>query len=123
MHDGVFRYTMSWWMPFRLSSAPSCFQKMMSTIFASIPGVAVFLYDIVVYAPGIESHNKRLQRVAQALLENNLTLNEVKCCFAAPAIYFVGFRLQSGGFPLGSRTSTPSTGSQNRPQPPRRPHF
>jgi len=83
-------------MPFGLSAAPS-FQKVISTIFASIPGVAVFLDDIVVHTPDIESHNKRLQRVAQALLENNLTLNKGKCCFAAPAIYFVGFRLSARG--------------------------
>ncbi|KAJ8356463.1 hypothetical protein SKAU_G00192570 [Synaphobranchus kaupii] len=99
-HAGVFRYTR---MPFGLSSAPSCFQKVMSTILAGIPGVAVFLDDIVVHAPDLETHNKCLQGVAQTLLENNLTLNGEKCCFAAPAIDFVGFRLSAKGIaPLQS---------------------
>ncbi|KAG1936342.1 gag-pol fusion protein [Pimephales promelas] len=93
-HAGVFRYTL---MAFGLSSAPSCFQKVMSTILAGIPGVAVFLDDIVNHAQHIETHNKHLQRVAQALLQNNLTLNPEKCCFAAPAIDFVGFRLSVCG--------------------------
>jgi len=53
--------------------------------------------------PASQHHNKHLQRVAQALLENNLTLNEGKCCFAAPAIDFVGFRLSTRGIaPLQS---------------------
>lgn len=44
-HAGMFRYT---WMPFGLNSAPSCFQKVMTTILAGIPGVTVYLDDIVV---------------------------------------------------------------------------
>lgn len=99
-HMGVFRYTR---MPFGLSSAPSCFQKVMSTILAGIPGVSVFLDDIVVHAPDTETHNNRLQRVAEALLHNNLTLNAAKCSFAAPAIDFVGFNLSAKGIaPLQS---------------------
>lgn len=47
-HTGVFRYTR---MPFGLSSAPSCFQKIMSSIFAGIPGVSLYLDDIVVHGP------------------------------------------------------------------------
>jgi len=78
-HAGVFQYTR---MPFGLCSTPRCFKKVMSTIFASIPDVAVFLDNIVVHAPNIESHNKRIQRVAQALPENKLTLNVGKCCFS-----------------------------------------
>ena len=42
-HMGVFRYTR---MPFSLSSAPSCFQKIMATIFAAVPEVVVYLDDI-----------------------------------------------------------------------------
>lgn len=38
-HKGVFRYKR---MAFGLCSAPSCFQKIMASILAGIPGVAVF---------------------------------------------------------------------------------
>ncbi|KAJ7998292.1 hypothetical protein DPEC_G00221180 [Dallia pectoralis] len=43
-HTGLYRYTR---MPFGLSSAPSCFQKIMSTILASCPGTVAYLDDIV----------------------------------------------------------------------------
>ncbi len=91
-HTGVYRYTS---MPFGLSAAPSCFQKMMTTILAGFPTVAVFLDDIVVRVAEIQTHNDRLNRVASAFMEHNFTLNAEKYKFATSAIDFVGFRLTS----------------------------
>jgi len=74
---------------FGLSSAPSCFQKIMASIFAGIPGVASYLDDIVVHKATAKSHDKR-----------------EKCVFAAPAIEFVGFYLSADGtYPLHSNTA------------------
>ncbi|XP_019737023.1 uncharacterized protein K02A2.6-like [Hippocampus comes] len=99
-HMGVFRYTR---MPFGLSSAPSCFQKIMATIFAGIPGVVVYLDDIVVHGATAASHDERLTRVLEVLSHHNLTLNGEKCIFSAPVIEFVGFRLNADGLsPLHS---------------------
>ena len=101
-HKGVFRYKH---MAFGLSSAPSCFQKIMASIFAGIPGVAIYLDDIVVHGATVESHDERLHRVFSALAKHHLTLNGEKCVFAAPAIEFVGFRLSADGiYPLHSNT-------------------
>ncbi len=47
-HAGVFRYTR---MPFGLSSAPSCFQKIMVSVLAGIPGVAIYLDNVVIHGP------------------------------------------------------------------------
>lgn len=101
-----------------LSSAPSCFQKIMTTIFAGIPGVAVFLDDIVVHGATPVAHDERLARVLDVLARHTLTLNEEKCTFAAPVIEFVGFRLvprpqptsfQCGGCAAPSRAVLPGT--------------
>ncbi|KAJ8333462.1 hypothetical protein SKAU_G00414700 [Synaphobranchus kaupii] len=59
-HVGVFRYTR---MLFGLSSAPSCFQKIMATIFAGIPGVVIYLDDIVVHGLTPAVHDEHLARV------------------------------------------------------------
>lgn len=92
-HMGVFHYTR---MPFGLSSAPSCFQKIMATIFAGVPRVVVCLDDVVVHQRTSPLHDT-------VLAEHNLTLNEEKCIFAAPATEFVGFRLTANGLsPLHS---------------------
>ena len=99
-HMGVFRYSR---MPFGLSSAPSCFQKIMATIFAGIPGVAIYLDDIVVHGATTALHDERLTRVLNVLASHNLTLNGEKCIFAVPAIDFVGFHLTADGLsPLHS---------------------
>ena len=99
-HAGVFQYTR---MPFGLCSAPSCFQKIMSTIFAGIPGVVIFLDDIVVHGPTPSIHDQRLTQVLDTLASHNLTLNDEKCIFSAPEVEFVGFRLTSDGLsPLQS---------------------
>lgn len=89
---GVFQYTR---MPFCLSSTPSCLQKIMATIFAGIPGVVVYLDNIVVHGETSASHDERLSRVLETLNHHSLTLNGEKCIFAASAIEFVGFRLTS----------------------------
>ncbi|KAF7641979.1 hypothetical protein LDENG_00267000 [Lucifuga dentata] len=85
-HIGVFRYTL---MPFGLSSAPSCFQKIMSAIFAGIPGVMIYLDDIVVHGPTSRIHDECLEKVLNVLASHNLTLNGDKCVFSVPAVEFV----------------------------------
>lgn len=101
-HKGVFRYKR---MAFGLSSAPSCFQKIMASVFAGIPGVAIYLDDIVVHGATAESHDERLHSVFSAMAKHHLTLNSEKCVFATPSIEFVGFRLSAEGiYPLQSNT-------------------
>ena len=99
-HAGVFRYTR---MPFGLSSAPSCFQKVMSTILAGVPGTAVYLDDIVVHGPDQATHDARLHRVFEALTKHHLTLNSEKCLFSVQTVDFIGFCLSADGIaPLSS---------------------
>ena len=93
-HVGVFRYTR---MPFGLSSAPSCFQKIMATVFAGIPGVAIYLDDIVVHGPTPSVHDERLRQVLGVLASHNLRLNGDKCVFAASEIEYLGFRVSAKG--------------------------
>lgn len=99
-HVGVFRYTR---MPFGLSSAPSCFQKIMASVLAGIPGVAIYLDDVVIHGATPQMHDERLHRVFAAMSEHRLTLNTEKCVFSAPAIEYVGFRVSADGIsPLQS---------------------
>ncbi|KAJ8332617.1 hypothetical protein SKAU_G00424060 [Synaphobranchus kaupii] len=99
-HKGVFRYKC---MGFGLSSTPSCFQKIMASIFAGIPGVAIYLEDIVVHGATTESHDERLHSVFSAMAKHHLTLNGEKSVFTAPS--FVGFRISAdGSYPLLSNT-------------------
>lgn len=101
-HVGVFRYRR---MPFGLSSAPSCFQKIMSLILAGIQGVSIFLDDVVVHAPSTELHDTRLEQVFQRFEQHGVRLNAEKCMFCVGEVEFMGFRLSRDGIaPIMSHT-------------------
>ena len=75
----------------------------MSTIFAGIPGVVIFLDDIVVHGSTPAIHDQRLTQVLDTLASHALTLNGEKCIFSASEVEFVGFRLTPEGLsPLHS---------------------
>ena len=83
-------------MPFGLSSAPSAFQKVMVTVVAGVPGVAIYMDDIVVHGPDRPTHDQRLNKVFQRLHHHNLTVNVEKCTFAVSEVPFVGHRISVG---------------------------
>jgi len=70
-HVGLFRFKC---MSFGLSSAPSCFQKIMSLILAGIQGVSIYLEDVVVHAPSTSFHGTRLKQFFQRLEQQEVTL-------------------------------------------------
>lgn len=72
----------------------------MTTVLAGIPGVVIYLDDIVVLGPTMDIHDEHLNKVFDALAKHNLTMNAEKCLFAVPVIEFVGFN------PLGSKRTT-----------------
>ena len=59
-HRGLFRYTR---MPFGISSAPVIFQRIMESLLQGIPGVVVYLDDILVAGSSTEEHLQRLKEV------------------------------------------------------------
>ncbi len=101
-HVGVFRFKR---MAFGLSSAPSCFQKIMSLILAGIQGVSIYLDDVVVHAPSAALHDDRLEQVFQRFEQHGVTLNSEKCMFGVEEVEFLGFRLSEKGIaPIMSHT-------------------
>ncbi len=69
----------------------------MASVLAGIPGVAIYLNDVVIHGPTPKIHDGRFNRVFAALTEHNLTLNVEKCVFSAPTIEYVGFQLSANG--------------------------
>ena len=70
-HHGHFQFRV---MPFGLTNAPATFQCLMNSIFALYTRkfVIVFLDDILVYSPDLETHLKHLRLVLGILRENKL---------------------------------------------------
>ena len=52
-HRGLFQYTR---LPFGITTAPAIFQRTMESLLAGIPGVIVYLDDILVTGDTIDNH-------------------------------------------------------------------
>ena len=93
-HRGLFRYTR---MPFGISTAPSVFQRAMESLMADIPGVAVYLDDILVTGTSVEEHLDNLDRVLCTLNNAGLKLKQQKCVFMADEVQYLGHTITARG--------------------------
>ena len=75
-YDGLYRFRR---VCFGISSAPSAFQKMMSSILAGMSGVQCYLDDVVIYGKTAEEHNQNLHNVLSKLDSYGIKLNHSKC--------------------------------------------
>ena len=58
-HKGLFRYKR---LPFGVSSAHSIFQRVMDTLLQGIPGVCVYIDDILITGKNDEDPNPKLPK-------------------------------------------------------------
>ncbi|KAJ8352214.1 hypothetical protein SKAU_G00236900 [Synaphobranchus kaupii] len=92
-HRGLFVYNR---LPFRISSAPSIFQRIMENLMKDLP-VVVFLDDLLVTGRTEKEHLDNLQKVLQRLQENGLRVKHPKCEFAKTRIEYLGHVLDEHG--------------------------
>lgn len=95
--SGMLRFTR---LVFGVNCAPEIFQRMMDTKLAGIPGVIVYIDDILIFAESLDELKARTARVLSVLSKNNLTLNEDKCEFEKRETKFLGHRLSAEGFAI-----------------------
>ncbi|KAI0209575.1 hypothetical protein LSAT2_005732 [Lamellibrachia satsuma] len=101
-------------MPYGPSSAPSAFQKIISSVLSGIDGCINLLDDIVIHGRSKDQHDKRLQLVLDRLAEYHITLNPNKCQFARKEIDFLGYHVSPQGvLPLYTNGKT----REELPQP------
>ena len=106
-------------MPFGLKNAAQTFQRLMDRITNGLPGVFVYLDDILVASTSPEEHIKQLKALLQCLNVNGIVVNRDKCLFGQSQIEFLGHQVTKDGIkPLQKRVqaalefSTPNTAKQ-----------
>ena len=77
-HQGVLLQNV---LPFGISSAPGYFQKIMDEMLCDLPGVAIYLDDILVSGPTFQKHLENLQRLLERLKSKGLRFRKSKCLF------------------------------------------
>jgi hypothetical protein len=101
-HRGVLLQTR---LPFGIKSAPGYFQEIMEQLTSDLPGVAVYLDDILVSGKDATDHLQNLQRLLQRLHDKGLRCRREKCRFAEASVDYLGHRLTKAGVQKGPKVN------------------
>lgn len=93
-HRGLFRVKR---LPFGINAAPGLFQKFMEMLLVGIPGVKIYLDDVMIRAKNKKEHDDRLLCVLERLERAGLTVKKEKCEIGKSEITFLGYRLTAEG--------------------------
>lgn len=93
-HKGLFQYNR---LPFGVSAAPSIFQRTMETLLRGLPGVCLFLDDILVSGENDQQHLTNLSAVLQKLASAGMKLKPDKCFFMLQEVEYLGHKISAKG--------------------------
>ena len=93
-HKGLFQFTR---LPYGIASAPGIFQKAMENLLQGIPGVAVYLDDILVTGATEANHLTSLEEVLKRLARTGLRVKKNKCKFMASSVSYLGHVIDASG--------------------------
>lgn len=83
-------------LPYGIKSASEVFHKRFKEIF-DIPGVQVYIDDLIIYGSTQAQHDERLKTVLELARINNVKFNKEKCEFNVKEIKFLGFIFNENG--------------------------
>lgn len=84
-------------LPFGLSCAPEVFHKKFKEIF-DLPGVEIYLDDILIWGTTKAQHDERLKNVLEIAMKNNIKFNQNKCKIGLSKIVYMGHEISESGF-------------------------
>ena len=87
-HKGLYRMNR---LPFGVALAPSMFQRVMESILQGVPGVIVYIDDILVSGRTVNEH---LQNLDTTLTKAGL---RPKCSFLLPSVEYLGYKISEKG--------------------------
>ena len=96
-HRGVLLQTR---LPFGISSATEHFQDVMNQLTSDLPGVAVYLDDILISGKTAEDHLNNLHRLLKRLNDRGLRCRIQKCVFAQDSVTYLGQIISRDGIDL-----------------------
>lgn len=91
-------------LPFGLKNAAASFQRLMEQVLREHKNICCIVYidDIIIYSPDIQSHMHHLKQVIQSLHTAGLTLNLTKCKFICPSLDYLGHTITADGVKMNA---------------------
>lgn len=93
-HRGLFEYNR---LVFGLRSAPAIFQRTLEQLIKDIPGVLVYLDDILITGRNAQEHKSRLHEVLNRLQKAGFRLQTDKCKFHTTTVKYLGYVIDADG--------------------------
>ena len=90
---GLYQYRR---LPMGLRDSAAVSQRFISELLQGIPGVEVYIDDIIVHGSTMEDHDTSLRKVLEALSNANLRINMKKCTFGRDKVHFLGHEISKG---------------------------
>ena len=92
---GLYKYKR---LPMGLNISPDVFQERVSRIFGHMPGVRVYMDDILIWSNGTyDDHLEKVKKVLDGLSNYNMAVNALKSHWAVREVDYLGFRLTPEG--------------------------
>jgi transposase InsO family protein len=84
--------------PFGFKNIPSSFQMIISSYFADLPFVRVYVDDIIIFSQSLTLHVEHVATVIKRLTKANLRTQAAKCTFGVTKIQALGYEISPEGF-------------------------
>lgn len=84
-------------LPYGICSAPEIFHRCFSQIFRDIPGVVIYIDDLLIYAKDDIEHDMILEKVLQRAKENGIRFNAEKSKFRLREVKYMGHTFSEKG--------------------------
>ena len=91
---GAFKYRR---LAMGLRNSAQSYQRWMDHIFHDMPGVFVYIDDILVHSKNDKEHGEIMDELFRRLKQNGLSISLAKCTFAAPSVEFLGWTVNKDG--------------------------
>ena len=98
-HQGLYRFRR---VNFGLASAGPCFQRVMEAVLKGIPGVEVYLDDILIHASSQAQHDAQLREVLRRFEAHRVRVNWSKSVTSRREITFLGYSVSAAGVQIDS---------------------
>ena len=94
-------------IPFGLRNSPAAFSRALQDLIGHLPGVIVYLDDVVIGGSTLAKHNKNLRAFLKVTSDANLTFSHDKCTFRGTTLRFLGHIVTNGTLSPDPQRSAP----------------